>query len=155
MTTILCIADRLQTGQEIELWREPQPGSLLTIACDSRCVILSSAWHSPRRCVITSDCHNLVSKSRRGLWPGLRCCQLWAFLKQSTYSVCGCRALALRWLWVPCDSFCWFASSPSAVKSRSFWRSGTQRTFHVYVVFVIWGYFWSAHSYGSKRRWDR
>lgn len=95
MTTILCIADRLQTGQEVELWREPQPGSLLTITCDSRCVILSSTWHSPRRCVITGDCHNLVSKSRQGLWPGLHCCQLWAFLKQSTYSVCGCRAVAL------------------------------------------------------------
>lgn len=95
MTTILCVADRLQTGQEIELWQEPQPGLLLTIACDSRCVILSTAWHSPRRCVITGDCHNLVSKSRRGLWPGLRCCQLWAFLKLST-SVCGCWAAALR-----------------------------------------------------------
>lgn len=45
-------------GQETN-W-EPQPGSSITIACDNRCVILSSTLQPPRRCVITGDCHNLV-----------------------------------------------------------------------------------------------
>lgn len=41
-------------------WREPKPGSSVTITCDNQCVILSYIWRSPQRCVITGDCHNLV-----------------------------------------------------------------------------------------------
>lgn len=142
-------------GQETN-W-EPQPGSSITIACDNRCVILSSTLQPPLRCVITGDCHNLVPS--HGEASDLNCsalnlenvsCQVLILYEHWGISV-DLMQLSLMLL---TKRFLVIFILTLTIKLR-FLEEWNKRKFAFYVLFVIGAYFWSAHSNVSKKRWDR